>query len=82
VAGILRGFVDCIRLRPRTLPASRYCFCSAVLLSFVTHLLRGRCLATVVCLEADTFLRLERLQQASTRDETQSMITADYDMAA
>jgi hypothetical protein len=36
-----------------------------------------------VCLEADTFLRLERLLDAGTRDERpQLMITADYDMAA
>jgi hypothetical protein len=84
VAGILRGFVDCTRLRPRTSPASRYCFCSAVLLSFDTLLLCGRCFATVVCVwkplrSCDSSACLH---EASTRDETQLMITPDYDMAA
>ena len=84
VAGILRGFVDCTRLRPRTSPASRYCFCSAVLLSSDTLSLRGRCFATVVRVwkplrSCDSSACLH---EASTRDETQLMITPDYDMAA
>ena len=85
VAGILRGFVDCTRLRPRTSPASRYCFCSASVLLFSdTFSLCGRCFATVVCVwkplrSCDSSACLH---EASTRDETQLMITPDYDMAA
>jgi len=85
VAGILRGFVDCTRLRPRTSPASRYCFYSAAVLLFSdTFSLCGRCFATVVCVwkplrSCDSSACLH---EASTRDETQLMITPDYDMAA
>ena len=85
VAGILRGFVDRTRLRPRTSPASRYCFYSAaVLFSFDTLSLCGRCFATVVCVwkplrSCDSSACLH---EASTRDETQLMITPDHDMAA
>lgn len=72
------------RLRPRTSPASRYCFCSAVLHSLDTHSLCGRCFCDRGVFGRRYVLATRALAggQVGTPDDTKLMITADYDMAA
>lgn len=62
VAGILRGFVDCTRLRPRvsSLAVLLLLCCCTTLLRYVFSVRPVLC-DRGVCLEAVAFLRLERL---------------------